>query len=198
MGVQQMEKCYQKSGVVDIYNREPIQLSEETKQEIVETDDAKAKEYELLKANVGSLIASDVMLLTMPYNVELSQRLFAFSISGDELCKFDYDAVVFATGIDRKKFSKECWNQMVDELKLPQSEPFDVAKWNALQKNQQNVIENAKKIEKTIQNLKKNINKKVKAPKNQKSDAPADIRSLSKINDLEMKTDKFLPIEWLK
>merc|ERR1712129_298891 len=161
-------------------------------------EDKRDKEFELLRANIAQLIASDVMRLTARYNVELSQRLFAFSISGDELCKFDYGAIVFCTGIDRKKFSKQCWNQMVTELKLPQSEPFEVSKWNALQKNQLNVIENAKKFEKKIQNLKKNMNKKINAPKDQKSDARADIRSLSKINDLEMKTDNFLPIELLK
>lgn len=198
---------------MDIYNREPIKLSEETKTEIVDSDDAKSKEYELLKANIGTLIASDVMLLTMPYNVELSQRLFAFSISGDELCKFDYDAIVFATGIDRKKFSKECWNQMVAELKLPQSEPFDASKWKSLQKNQESVIANAKKVGKQIQDFKKNMNKKDKpkqqvkqqkpkqkaAPKqkNAKSDK-SELRRLNQIVDLEKAADKFLPRNLLK
>merc|ERR1712228_105259 len=123
--LQKMETCYQKNGVVDIYNKESVKLSEESKQCVVdEKNDANEKnEYELLKQNVSNLIASDVKLLVMPYNVELAQRLFAFSINGNDLCKFDYDGVVSASGISQKVLSKDCWNRMVKELKLPQSEP---------------------------------------------------------------------------
>merc|ERR1711933_549874 len=108
------------------------------------------KEYELLKSNIPNLISSDVLLLTMPYNVELAQRLYAYSISGADLCKFDYDGIVFATSINRKVFDKACWDKMVKELKLPQTEPFDAEKWKKLQKNQEKVIEKANNLKKEI------------------------------------------------
>merc|ERR1712228_697649 len=168
--LEQMETCYRKNGVVDIYNKESVKLSEESKQCVVdEMIGAKKKnEYEILKQNVSTLIASDVMLLIMPYNVELAQRLFAFSINGSDLCKFDYDGVVFASGIDRKVLSKDCWNRIVKELKLPQSEPFDAEKWKKLQKNQESVIVKAEKRSKQIQNMQKQNKQKQKQKKKKK------------------------------
>jgi len=202
--LQQMEKCYQKNGVVDIYNRDNMKLSEELKESVVDekNDLKKESEYELLKQNISNLIASDVMLLIMPYNVELAQRLFAFSINGNDLCKFDYDGVVFATGINPNIFSKDDWNRMVDALDLPESEPFDAAKWKKLQKNQESVIAKAEKISKQIQNMQKqnklkNNKQKQKQPKVCKKQVvnanKSEKERLNKIVELEQKTDAFLP-----
>merc|ERR1712228_717055 len=155
--LQQIEKCYQKNGVVDIYNRESVKLSEESKQsvvdEMIDTKNEKENEYELLKQNVSNLIASDVKLLIMPYNVELAQRLFAFSINGSKLSKLDYDGVVFATGISSKVLSKDCWNQIVTELNLPQSEPFDACKQKIQESEEAKTNVSAPSISNILSNL---------------------------------------------
>ena len=108
--------------------------------------------YEAMKHNVDNLMSSDVRLLILPYNTELAERLYAFSIGGSDLCKFDYDGVVFATGI--KNLSRRDWNKIVTELKLPQTQPFDPKQWQQLQKDQESVLKKAKSIDKKLMDLK--------------------------------------------
>ena len=102
-------------------------------------------------------------LLILPYNVELAERLYAFSIGGNDLCKYDYDGIVFATGI--KNLSKDTWNKIVTELKLPQSQPFDPKQWKQLQKEQESVINKAKNVDKQIKEIQKQISPSSSSPK---------------------------------
>ena len=168
------------------------------------------------------MISSDVRLLILPYNLELAERLYAFSIGGSDLCKFDYDGVVFATGI--KNLSKDNWNKIVTELKLPQSQPFDPKQWQQLKKEQESVINQAKSLDKQIKDVKQQIaksksgnnqnqnqllqnNKKQnnKKQNNQKQESSKmkqlekqQNKQLQRIVQMEKETDKYLPSQLLK
>merc|ERR1712154_117546 len=124
--VHQIELSYQKNGAINIYNTE--KKKEEEKK--AESKDKMEEQKDIdLKQNIPDLISSDVRLLVLPFNAELAERLYAFSIDGSDLYKLDYDGVLFATGMNKGALSKQSWNKIVKELKLPQSEPFDASKW---------------------------------------------------------------------
>mmetsp|Transcript_6832 Transcript_6832/g.11238 ORF Transcript_6832/g.11238 Transcript_6832/m.11238 type:complete len:698 (+) Transcript_6832:73-2166(+) len=163
--VHQLELSYQKHGAVDPYSRS-TQKSETTEKtendaesEEKKKDDDEQASNNSLKDNIQSLISSDVRLLVLPYHAELAERLYAHSISGGDLCKFDYDGIVFASGISKKKFSKQTWSKMVTELKLPQSEPFDMKRWQSLQNKQEGVIKMAQNVDKQMKQFQQELSK---------------------------------------
>ncbi len=154
------------------------------------------------------MISSDVRLLILPFNPELAERLYAFSINGRDLSEFDYDGVVFASGI--KNLSKDNWNKIVTELKLPQSQPFDAKKWQNLKKQQESLMNKAQNVDKQIKDIRQNKDSPPKQPKQpkqakpQKSEAQIErldkqtTKQLNRLIQIEKETDKFLPQNLLK
>ena len=155
---------------MDIHNRPNNTSEHKPKVEAVveqkTTDNAST--YNKLKENVGSLVASDVRLLVLPYCPELAERLYAFSISGAEFMTFCYDTAVFASGM--KSLSKEIWSKIESECKL-KPQPFDAKKWQQLKVQQESVIKQAAKAKQTVKQIQKEMNQqkgeKSKAHNNQ-------------------------------